>query len=365
MSEEKYREMLERSEGIFREILEDPERNISDEFRREYMQRKQFMRQVNINRAWIRFIIRANRSLILNTAAAAAAVLIFVMVLFKFGDSGVQDIAQKEILPATGTITVKLASGEILALDSSHQQRIGDALVDPAAGMISYRQQANAPDIKREPQYNELSIPKGRSYAVTLSDGTRIWVNAESSVRYPVEFYGDERLVYLEGEALFDVAHNDQKPFVVVTSEQRIRVLGTRFNIQSYEDEKLVATTLVSGSVTVSCAAGRETLIYPGEQLCFSRLDKSFTVAQVDTEIFTSWVDNKLLMNRTPLSEITTRLQRRYAVVFEYADEDLKNETFSGDIPLNDNLNVILRQLSRVSSARFEIREDIVTIKNK
>jgi transmembrane sensor len=365
MSEEKYKEALKRSESITREILSDPERLITEEVRLDYMQRKLFMQKVNTRRAWLRFTLRVHRRLIVNTAAAAAAILVFMIVLFRFGGEQVQEIAQAEILPAHGVVTVRLSSGEVLTLDSVSSERIGVAMVDPANSVISYQQQ-ETPGRGRsrgEEEYNELTIPKGRSFSLTLSDGTRVWVNSQSSVRYPVAFYGEERVVYLEGEAYFDVAHNAAAPFVVATSEQRVHVLGTRFNIKSYNDEGMIATTLISGAVSVSCTAGRERRIYPGEQLSFSKADRSFTVEEVDTDVYTAWIENKLIMNRTPLIDITSRLQRRYNIVFEYSDEELKHETFTGDIPLNDNLGVILRQLARVSSARFELRDNIVMIK--
>lgn len=372
MLEHRYKEALKQSEKLSQEIIQDPDGELAQSMKADYVQRKSFLQRLNTEKAWLSFLFRANRAIIIQGSSIAAACLLAFFLLWD-GRQDVVELAQNDIPPAQGVVAVRLASGELIPLDSLLPEGIGDAILDKDNNNISYHKaseispsgKASAKTTVATPEYHELVIPKGRSFSLVLSDGTRVWVNAETSIRYPTSFSSSERIVYLAGEALFEVTHDAQRPFTVVTAEQNIKVLGTRFNVKSYPDEDIVATTLVSGSVSISCNAKKERMLYPGEQLRFTKTDRSFTVEEVNTDIYTSWTENKLVLQRTTLNDITNRLQRRYEVTFKFADEDLKKETFTGEIPLNDNLQVILRQLSRVSSARFEIQDGLVIIKNK
>jgi ferric-dicitrate binding protein FerR (iron transport regulator) len=187
-------------------------------------------------------------------------------------------------------------------------------------------------------------------------------VNAESSIRYPVTFASNERVVHVDGEAFFDVVKDDSKPFVVKTNDYSVRVLGTKFNVKCYTDEDFVATTLVSGSVSIPTSLGEEKVISPGEQLRLNRNDRTVTVSKVDTEIYTSWINNTITLRETPLHEIVSQLRRRYDVQFVFEDSSLRDETFTGVVPLNESLNTILSMFSKVSSVDFRVEDGVVFI---
>jgi ferric-dicitrate binding protein FerR (iron transport regulator) len=214
-------------------------------------------------------------------------------------------------------------------------------------------------------EYNELYIPKGKSYSLILSDGTRVWLNAESSIRYPVQFGSNERRVVIDGEAFFDVTHDTGKPFIVQTNDYNVKVLGTKFNVNAYKDEKVTATTLVSGLVSVSKEGANDLLVNPGEQISFNRSDGSIGKKEVDVELFTSWVNNKLKLESMRVEDIFRILGRRYDIDVFFSDEGAKDVEFTGKIPLNDNLNVILDQISIISNIEFQIEKRLIVVRYK
>ena len=360
-------------------VLNDKEESIL----KEYSTNKQNRKDVNIDNAWIKLWLRFNSRYIYTVASAAVILFLISLLIFTPTNNNRLNNSfsfQEEIKPASGVVSLKLASGEVVSIDSisSMQASFFGVELDSVKQEISYnrvRDSVKALNVTSEgfknsdqQEFNELTIPKGRSYSLVLSDGTRVWLNAQSSIRYPVSFVEGERRVKITGEAFFDVKHHNNNVFIVETEEYNIKVLGTKFNISSYLDQEVAAATLVSGSISISSNNSNEVeevVVAPGKQYRYNKKNKSREIAKVDTELYTSWVDNNLRIKQMSLEDIFKILVRRYDIDLFYSDEGTKHEVFSGKIPLNDNLNVILEQISTVSKVEFQIEKKLIVVRYK
>ncbi|MCL4637831.1 MAG: FecR domain-containing protein, partial [Olivibacter sp.] len=260
---------------------------------------------------------------------AAAIFLLFVSIGFYFfkekdpSQPLVQIVDKSKInpndfAPGTNKALLTLADGSQIALDNAPDQKIldkgGIKITKNEDGLITY--QIN-PGV-RESKSNTLSTPKGGQYQVILSDGTKVWLNAASSLRYPTVFTGNERKVILNGEAYFEVAKNEKQPFKVVTDRQELLVLGTHFNINSYEDEPDVKTTLLEGSVKVSAFQTKQTiLLKPGEQAALKRSGK-LKVAQINAENAIAWKSGLFQFQGSGIQEALRQMARWYDITIEF-----------------------------------------------
>ena len=192
-------------------------------------------------------------------------------------------------------------------------------------------------------EYNTLVTPRGSEYNLTLADGTQVWLNAASRLRFFTSDRGRERRVWLEGEAYFEVAHDARRPFIVESGGQSIRVLGTRFNINSYEGDRAIYTTLVEGSVAIApLAGGGEVTLEPGQQAEYSRLHGgAIAVKAVDTSLATAWMSGTFIFEHASVTEILENLSRGYRFEFEVSPL-LDGLRFSGQFPRCENLDRIL-----------------------
>jgi len=260
---------------------------------------------------------------------AAAVFLLFVSIgLYFFKEKDVSqplvqvvdkaEINSNDFAPGTNTALLTLADGSKIALDSSINQKIldkgGIKITMTEDGLITY--QIN-PGIK-ELRSNTLSTPKGGQYQVILSDGTKVWLNAASSLSYPTVFIGNERRVLLKGEAYFEVAKNAKQTFKVITDRQELVVLGTHFNINSYEDEPDIKTTLLEGSVKVSSLQTNHTiLLKPGEQSALKKSGK-LKVDQINAENAIAWKSGLFQFQGSSIQEALRQMARWYDVTIEF-----------------------------------------------
>lgn len=197
-----------------------------------------------------------------------------------------------------------------------------------------------------------LETPRGGQYRITLADGTKVFMNAGSQLRYPLQFTGDKREVQLQGEAYFEVAHNLDKPFVVHSGQQQILVLGTKFNINSFE--QIIATTLVQGSVQVHHQEQSKTVtLQPGQQARTSNHD--ITVQKVLTDDYLGWTQNLFVFNDLPLSDIMKQIGRWYDVDTDFPTK-FSDERFFAEIPRDRTLSQVLKDLEKAGPYKFEIQ---------
>jgi ferric-dicitrate binding protein FerR (iron transport regulator) len=231
--------------------------------------------------------------------------------------------------------------------------------------LIIYKNKGSVPS--RQIVYNYLSIPRGGQFKLQLSDGSVIWLNSETKIKYPKHFIEekprDVELLY--GEAYFDVSHLEKaegSEFTVITQGQKVSVLGTKFNIKAYADEDEIVTTLVKGEVMVSNTANK-TLLKPDYQAILTKNSPAIKVVEADTEEVTSWIRGEFSFKNKSLLEITKVLARWYDVRFIFENDNLKFVEFNGVINKDQDIETLLNILKNNSNINYEIKDDIIILK--
>ena len=208
--------------------------------------------------------------------------------------------------------------------------------------------------------YNKLEVPRGGECMIKLDDGTKVWVNAETKLKYPVVFVGDRREVVLEGEAFFDVAKNE-KPFIVKTSFGDVRVLGTAFGISAYASEPESYTTLVRGKVSVEREGMKPVVILPGEQVVTFK-DGKMIKQEVDVEEFVGWKDGIYVFKEKSLGEIMKTLERWYNISVDFQEKSLVDLPFTGNLKRYDDINVFFDALTRTGDMKYRVEGNQVIL---
>ncbi|WP_103866489.1 FecR family protein [Aquimarina sp. I32.4] len=208
--------------------------------------------------------------------------------------------------------------------------------------------------------FNTIVVPYGKRTKITLSEGTKVWLNSGSKLTYPVAFNGDKREVYLIGEAIFDVSHNKEKPFYVVTDNYDIKVLGTVFNVSSYADDSYATTALQKGSVEIkyngNSIFGKSSLkITPGTLAIYNNKTKNINSSKVDVSKYMSWRDGKFIFKKEKMEVILKKLSRYYNVTINIQNEALKNQTFSGHLDLKDTIGMVMEVLKQTTDLKYKV----------
>ena len=212
-------------------------------------------------------------------------------------------------------------------------------------------------------EYNKLVTPIGGEYRLTLSDGTKVFLNAASELKYPVEFMGDRRVVDLDGEAYFEVHKDNQRPFVVRTKGAEVCVLGTSFNVNTYGDDGRIYTTLVNGSVRVlSVKNGQEKVLTPGMQGVMNMQTGQLMVREVDVESYVAWREGRFVFRTMTLDLIMQQLQRWYDFEVFYQNLELKDYEFRGVIKRDMDLDKVLSVIKATTNVDFEVKGKVITI---
>ena len=194
-------------------------------------------------------------------------------------------------------------------------------------------------DSKKQ-KYNSLKTPRGGEFFVTLSDSTKVWLNAESELKYPLVFLGDKRTVELKGEAFFEVAPNQNIPFQVVSGDQIIEVLGTSFNVSSYQDDAEVVTTLIEGKVKVNQKFGdKKSIILSPNETPINKETLKMQSFKIDPAHFTAWKSGKFYFRQQKLKDITKVLSRWYDVEIFFVDSASENKRFTGRFKRYENFD--------------------------
>jgi ferric-dicitrate binding protein FerR (iron transport regulator) len=300
--------------------------------------------------------------------AIAAAIVLFITVgIYIRNVSNKQQIAKNEIsfnkiLPGGNKAVLTLANGSKIILETAKQGILANqhnSTVDKTAdGKLVYDASNKHTDIQEGPSgYNMISTPNGGQYQVVLPDGTHVWLNAASSLKFPVAFTGKERKVELLGEAYFEVAKNKATPFRVAVNHSMVEVLGTHFNIMGYTDEKSTNTTLLEGSVKI-ISGGEHRLIVPGEQ---ARVNGNIQVSKVNAAQAIEWKNGNFNFAHENIETIMRKVARWYNVSVQY-EGPATHEGFVGTVPRSENISEVLNALELTGLVHFKVVERRVIV---
>ncbi len=262
---------------------------------------------------------------------------------------------KNDVAPGMTGAILKLDDGSSIVLDNATDGKLatqGNMQVVKNGGSLNYIQDGVQND--QPISYNTIETPRGRQYQLLLEDGTKVWLNAASSIRFPVAFKGSERRVEITGEAYFEVAKNIEKPFRVAANGITVEVLGTHFNINSYADEATVNTTLLEGSVKVS-KRDNQKILTPGQQAQINGRGDVKTERNVNISEVMAWKDNQFSFENTDIKKLMRQLSRWYDVEVVFKNETAEPVTFIGDISRTVNLSTVLKMLEQTGEVRFEI----------
>lgn len=246
-------------------------------------------------------------------------------------------------------VLTEAGNGLLANLGSTQISKIND-------GELVYR--AESQKLSDLPQINKLKIPRGGQYTITLPDGTKVWINADSELKFPTYFSGTERRVELKGEAYFEVAKNKDMPFKVVSGDQMVEVLGTHFNVNSYKNEGKIVTTLLEGSIKVyKTSKMQSAILKPGQQ---SIMSDEIEVKSALTEQATAWKDGLIAFKDADIEDIMRQLIRWYDIEVVY-EGIMPNRLFTGKVSREANLSQILKLLEK-SRIHFKIEGKTITV---
>lgn len=304
---------------------------------------------------------------------AAAAIFIAISAgfyFYKLNDSpslkenNPKLVSRGDRAPGGNKATLTLANGTVISLTDAANgdlvKQSGISIAKTADGQLVYKVSAAANSEKGNAAFNTITTPNGGQYQILLPDGSKVWLNAASSLKFPTVFSGTERKVELNGEAYFEVAKNRKVPFTVDANGTKVLVLGTHFNVMAYEDEKLVKTTLLEGSVKLS-HADAVAFLKPGQQGTIAGNERDYKVQEADVASATAWKNGYFLFDNASLPQLMRQISRWYDVDVVYAG-GLKDHEFVGEVSRNYSLMKILRILE-LSEVKFKLEGRTLTVK--
>lgn len=307
---------------------------------------------------------------LLQTAAVFFLLLSGSVMLFLHSEKpSIADFAQNTTEEITSGETRLILQGKNKIEIASENSNISYTSADGTV-TVNNNKQIKQELAKNEITYNTVIVPYGKRSKIVLADSSVIWLNSGSRFIYPVQFSGEKREVFLEGEALFEVAHNTHKPFSVITNNIEIKVLGTIFNVTAYPDDEFTNTVLTRGSVEIEYP-GQSLLkhstlkITPGTSAIYNPEKKTITQQQVETKYYTSWCEGILLYHHQSLADIVKKLSRYYNVKITTDNVELAKTCFSGKLDLKEDVHKVLETIAFASNLEVETKNKQITIKNK
>ncbi|MCZ4695564.1 FecR family protein [Ancylomarina euxinus] len=299
--------------------------------------------------------------------AAAVAVVFVVSYFMLYQVTSEYDFNKDYNFAEITTVGSKKA---ILTLDGGKQMILDETLtsvISEKDGTLIEKDSSNSltyNDNKNDQLrliHNRINVPRGGEYSLVLADGTKVWMNSESSLKYPVQFAGSTRQVELTGEAYFEVAHNPSHPFIIKARDTEVKVLGTKFNLSAYDDADYIATTLVEGSVELSSLGNKE-LLKPGYQAVVKRGESEFLIQAVNTNLYTSWVNGVFEFHDHSLEDICHQLSRWYNVEFFFTEKQYRDLRFTGAAKRNKPIDFTLEMIEKMANIKFAIRDDKIIV---
>lgn len=304
----------------------------------------------------IKRIRRKNQILKISAVAASLVLLLGVSYFFRrqsdrtaINQSALQ---QADIQPGGNKAVLLSSDGSTIQLSEHSNTILVGANISYADGP-DLRPNLGTTSISEAPIFHTLQTPRTGAYNIVLADGTKVWLNAYSSLKFPSRFDDKERVVELLGEAYFEVAPNKKQPFKVRSQEQTIEVLGTHFNISAYESESTV-TTLLEGAVKVNRIANNSSvLLKPGQQSTIKENTKQIQLAHINTEHAVAWKNGYFNFDNETLASILSKIERWYDVEFTY-EKTPSAKTYIGAVSRSRNLSAVLRALEAAADVKFK-----------
>lgn len=313
--------------------------------------------------------IHSTTKLIWRLGTAAAIVLIGTVAFYFFRPDNTghttaenikptQSVGNMEVLPGGNKAILTLSDGTTINLDDARTGEVANQqnteINKTGRGELVYAASAGRLEAS-QPLYNTITTPRGGQYQVVLPDGTRVWLNAASSIRFPTAFSGNFREVILTGEAYFEVMSDKSKPFTVSVNGSSVQVLGTHFNIMAYEDEVLT-TTLLEGSVKVKHGKSEQTIV-PGQA---AKVERGISVHEVNTDNAVAWKNGITVFTNSPIQSIMRQISRWYDLDVEYIGE-VPHRLFTGRIPRSAKLSQVLKVLE-LSDINFKVKDKKIIV---
>ena len=325
--------------------------------------------RIDLDKAWARAVRRKRRLRVLRVAryvAACVAALCVVGAAFLLKPGGEQPptvVAEQLVVPGSAKAFLIIGDEEKIMLDDEHGLNLRDSnglSVETDSALLRYQSEGGGHK-PQEIAYHTLLTERGGEYRIVLSDGTEVIVNSESKLRYPTQFAEGERLVYLEGEAYFDVAKDKERPFRVVTDAMALRVYGTEFNVNTRGGR--VQTVLVEGSVGVRGKnSAKEYKMKPSDLAEFTAAGELIDIRQVDVEKYVSWKDGVLIFEDETLEEIMEALSLWYDVDVFFQNPELKHLRFGGYLRKYENIDTILEAIHRIVGVKFSLNGKTIVV---
>ncbi|KIO43302.1 DUF4974 domain-containing protein [Sanguibacteroides justesenii] len=251
-----------------------------------------------------------------------------------------------------------------LSADSSFSLELKGTLLKGKKGAGLSYEVTDRMDQQEDIEYNTLVVPRGGEYFLTLSDGTKVWLNSETELSYPVRFTGLQREVRVKGEAFFEVNRDTLHPFIVHTSQLTTRVLGTSFNVMAYDGESSTEVTLVSGEVEVANQK-EKCVLKPGWQAMTSSVSGKIEERKVNLSVYVSWKEGLFDFNEMSLEELVVKLGRWYDVDFFFANAKAKKVKFTGAIKRSNSLRFMLDFVEKTSDVYFKVNGNVIQVYEK
>lgn len=264
-------------------------------------------------------------------------------------------------------VTLELDNGAIKVISEQDTEQIlnasGLVLGTQTGTTIAYKNNISEEKLA----FNTLTVPYGKRFQVVLSDGTKVHLNAGTSLKYPVKFInGLSRQVFLDGEAYFDVAKDSKHPFLINADEMNIRVLGTQFNVSSYPEDETISTVLVEGSVGIFekgdvYNSNTATMLAPGFKAAWNKQNQEIAMAKTDVEQHTAWMDGRLILDEVPFEAILKKLERQYNVTFLNNNKELEDRFFTARFDIED-IYQVMKSLSVSASFSYTLDNNQIII---
>jgi transmembrane sensor len=301
--------------------------------------------------------------------AASIAIILSVGFFWKTGVFNRKEVAsliKKPVIPATDHAYLTLSDGTKILLDTGKNSlttEFGIELHKDKDGLLVYNLSGADNSIPlTESLYHEISTPKGGRYSIVLADSSRVWLNAGSSIRFPLTFTGKQRIVEISGEAYFEVAKNKAKPFIVRANQAEVEVLGTHFNVSAYAEDKFVKTTLLEGSVRFQ-HKNNSTILTPGHMASAAIDEKSIQTKKADLEEAVSWKNGLFIFRDENITEVMKKFSRWYDVDVDF-EGNVRDKEFGGSISRFKDITEILEMMKLAGGINYKIDGRRVTIMN-